>query len=96
MEKEKKRGLWSEDTMKSAIEHVLANKMGIREASIQFSVPKSTLCDRIKVLKVGGDVDMKPQIGHFKHTFSEELESKLVEHLIDLDNKMMPMNKKEF
>lgn len=96
MEKEKKRGLWSEDTMKSAIEHVLANKMGIREASIRFSVPKSTLCDRIKVLKVGGDVDMKPQIGHFKHTFSEELESKLVEHLIDLDNKMMPMNKKEF
>ncbi|KAK9720827.1 hypothetical protein QE152_g21835 [Popillia japonica] len=69
--------------------------MTIRQASFHFSVRKSTLADRIKQLG-GGDVDMKPLMGHFKKTFSEQLESKLVEHLIDLGNKMIPTNKKGF
>lgn len=70
--------------------------MGIREASSHFSVPKSTLADKIKLLKVSGDVDLTTQKGRFKQTFSAELESRLIEHLLDLDTKIMPMNKKSF
>ncbi|KAK9686399.1 CENP-B N-terminal DNA-binding domain [Popillia japonica] len=94
MTKEKKKSICSEHSMKSAIEQVLENKMTIRQASFHISIPKNTLADRIKQVRGGGDVDMKPLMCHFKKTFSEELETKLVEHLIDLENKMMPMIKR--
>lgn len=96
MGNKKKKGNWSEDAMKMAVEQVMSNKIGIREASFHFEVPKSTLSDRIKLLKDGRAVDLRPQLGRFKPTFSDELESHLVDHLKDLDNRMMPLNKKEF
>lgn len=96
MAEQKKRGRWSEDSMKHAIEYIMNEKMGIREAASHFQVPKSTLSDKIKILKGGLTVDMHPQLGRFKRTFSIELESHLIDHLKDLDNKMMPMNKDEF
>ena len=55
------------------IMQVLENKMNIGQASLHFSVPRSTLADRIKRLRGGGDVDMKSLMGHFMKTFSEEL-----------------------
>lgn len=96
MATQKKRGKWSEDSMKIAIEKVMCGEMGIREAAYHFEVPKSTLSDRIKTLKGGLEVDMSPQLGYFKKTFPDELELHLIDYLIDLDNKMMPINKNEF
>ena len=93
MSTQKKRGKWSEDSMKMAVEKVMCGEMGIREAAHHFEVPKSTLSDRMKTLKGDLQVDISPQLGLFKKTFPDELESHLIDYLKDLDNKMIPMNK---
>lgn len=74
MAEENKRGKWSENNMKEAIKRVIENHMSVQEAALQFSVPKSTLGDRIKNIRSGKLINMNPQMGRFTKTFSEELE----------------------
>ena len=47
----KKRGNREEKNMKEAVDHVLIGRFIMREAALRFSVPKSTLADRVQVLK---------------------------------------------
>jgi hypothetical protein len=42
-----KRGHWTEAQMKAAIDNVLSNKMSVRQASEPYSVPQSSLHDRL-------------------------------------------------
>ncbi|XP_030754953.1 uncharacterized protein LOC115881553 [Sitophilus oryzae] len=39
---------------------------------------------------------MTPTLGRFENTFNVDLENELVRHLKDLDNRFLPVNKKEF
>lgn len=43
--------------MRKAIEAIQRNEMGYKKASISFSVPKSTLEDRVKKVKAGGTLE---------------------------------------
>lgn len=90
------RGEWSEDDMKHAVSAVLENKMSERAASKRFNVPRSTLQRKIKALSDNQQTDMKPQLGYFKATFNDEYEAQLVEHMKDLDSRLMPLSKSEF
>lgn len=90
------RGEWSEDDMKHAVAAVLENKMSERAASKRFNVPRSTLQRKIKALSDNKHTDMKPQLGYFKATFNDEYEAQLVEHMKDLDSRLMPLSKSEF
>ena len=38
---------WSEEQMKKAVDAVIISKMSVRRAAMQYSVPKSTLGDRV-------------------------------------------------
>jgi hypothetical protein len=43
----KKRGQWTEDRMKFTIDKVRNKEMSVREAADTFSVPRSSLGDRL-------------------------------------------------
>lgn len=90
------RGKWSEESMRSAIDQVLSGKMSDRMAAVAYEVPRSTMRDKIKQLKEGKETILKPELGKFKPTFSKQFEQILVDHVIDLDNRLMPLSKKEF
>lgn len=66
-----KIGKWSEDRMKDAITRVIDKNrpISLREAVFHFSVPKSTLADRIKHLKSGKVIDIAPEMGCLKKPF---------------------------
>lgn len=90
-----KKGKWDQQKMKMAVDSVLAGKCSVREAAGHFSVPRSTLGDRICALKKGGSIEMEASMGRFKLTFSDELENELVNYLKHLDNCFLPLNKTE-
>ena len=92
----KKKGSWSEDNMKQALNSMLLDKMSVREASRIFNVPKSTLQDRIAKLKNGGEIQIPPKLGRFERTFCDSYEEQLMAHIKELDGMLMPLTKKEF
>jgi hypothetical protein len=92
----KKRGQWTEDHMKLAIDKVGSKEMSVREAADTFSVLSSSLGDILTKLKEGEMVIMTPNMGWFRRTFTDELEEKLVSHTKDLHSRLMPLTRKEF
>ncbi|KAG5889297.1 hypothetical protein JTB14_031944 [Gonioctena quinquepunctata] len=50
------RGTWDEQHMKEALEKVLTKIMSIREASQRYSLPKSSLADRLKSIRRNEEV----------------------------------------
>lgn len=94
--KKKKKGVWESNKLKLAIEKVMNLKMTIREASVRFGVPKSTLFDKIKLLKQGKEVEFRPVMGRFRKTFSDEYEHLLESHIKDFADRCMPLSKNEF
>lgn len=55
------RGKWSEECMIMAVSKVMSMEMTAREAAKVFSVPRSTLGDRIRALKEGNSVALTPR-----------------------------------
>ena len=94
-----KRGNWEESNMILAINKVRNKEMSIRQASDHFSVPKSSLGDRLKVLAAGKEVKLKPCVdnsGTFQKPFTNDQDAELYNHIKALDSQLMPLNKKEF
>ncbi len=54
--------LWDEQRMAKAVHGVIVDKMSIRQTSLQFGVPKSTLGDRASGLIKPGAVSGPPKI----------------------------------
>lgn len=90
------RGQWDEDHMRRAVRKVLDNDLSIREAAKRYGVPKSTLADKIKHLKTNGEIQLIPSLGRYHCTFPANYEQQLVNHMRDLDNRLMPLTRKEF
>lgn len=90
-----KKGKWDEENMKKAVDGMLAGKFTLREAADRFSVPRSTLSDRVCAIKKGKSIKITPSMGGFKQTFDNELEGELVSHLKYLDSCFLPVNKTE-
>ena len=76
-------GKWCENDMKKALYAVRSGDMGLNAASRTFNIPKHTLKrhldDKNKYAKDGRKYSGHPQV------LSEELESLLVQHMINLD-----------
>ncbi|XP_036146776.1 uncharacterized protein LOC118646934 [Monomorium pharaonis] len=92
----KKKGSWDKDNLKTALDKVLSKKMGLREAALKYSIPKSTLHDKITCLKSGEEIALQPKLGRFTKTFLPEYEEQLLNHVKDLSNRCLPLMKKEF
>ena len=94
-----KRGNWEESNMILAINKVRNKEMSIRQASDHFSVPKSSLGDRLKALAAGKEVKLRPCVdnsGTFQKTFTNDQDTELYNHIKALDSQLMPLNKKDF
>jgi len=90
------RGEWSEENMKRAIQDVLDREMSERAAAKSYEVPRTSLQDRVKAVKQGQNVILKPLLGRFQQIFTPEYERQLCQHVIDLDNRLMPLTRSEF
>ena len=86
------RGEWSEENMKRAIQYVLDRKMSERAAAERYEFSRTSLQDHVKaVKKEGQQIILKPILGRFQQTFSLEYERQLCQHVIDIDNRLMPL-----
>lgn len=74
----------------------MSKQISLREASIKYRIPKSTLHDKIVYLKAGKEIVLESKLGRFTRTFSSEYEEQLVNHVKDLANRCLPLMKKEF
>ncbi|KAK9680273.1 CENP-B N-terminal DNA-binding domain [Popillia japonica] len=90
------RGERSEENMKRAIQDVLEGKSSERAAADRYKVARSSLQDRCKAVKQGAQINLIPKLGRFQQTFTSVYEKQLSEHVIDLDNRLMPLTRKEF
>jgi len=90
------RGEWSEENMKRAIKDVLDREMSERAAAKRYEVSRTSFQDRVKAVKQGQKVILKPILGRFQQTFTPEYERQLCQHVIDLDNRLMPLTRSEF
>jgi len=90
------RGEWYEENMKRAIQDVLDREMSERAAAKRYTVPRTSLQNRVKAVKQGQKVILKTLLGHFQQTFTPEYKRQLCQHVIDLDNCLMPLTRSEF
>lgn len=70
--------------MNEAVKCVLEGKFTIRDAEDSFDVPRSSLHDRLKVLKSGKEISFKPKLGRLETTFSDIFSVELYEHVKEL------------
>jgi len=82
--------------MTRAIQYVLDRKMSERAAAERYEVPRISLQDRVKTVKHGQQIILKPILGRFQQTFTPECERQLCQHVIELDNRLMPLTRSEF
>ena len=82
--------------MKRAIQDVLDRKMSERAAAERYEVPRTSLQDRVKAVTQGQQIILKPILGRFQQTFTPECERRLCQHVIELDNRLMPLTRSEF
>ena len=90
------RGERSEENMKRAVQDVLDRVMSKRVATKRYEVPRTSLQDPVKAVKQGQKVIFKPILGCFQQTFTPEYERQLCQHVIDLNNRLMPLTRNEF
>ena len=81
---------------KRAIQNVLDRKMFERAAVERYEVPSTSLQDRVKAIKQGQQIILKSILGRFQQRFTPEYKRQLFQHVIDLDNRLMPLTRSDF
>lgn len=84
------------EKLKKVIDKVMSKKNSVRKASEVYNIPKSTLFDYVKKLQRGREIALPLKKGRFNPTFTEEYEEALIAHVVDMSNRCMPLNRKEF
>lgn len=81
------RQSWDEENMKRAIMEVIEGNSGYRVASRNFSVPQSTLEDRVKKYRKNKNLKTAAEkgLGRFKTIFSAQQENMICKHIKDLE-----------
>ena len=76
---------WNEDDMKNAITAVKVNKMSLRKACKNFSVPKDSLHRRVKKASLESSLHTN-LLGRFRKVLSDNQEQDLNKYIKDMDN----------
>ena len=90
------RGNWTADNMLTATKLVLQEKYSLRQAALITGIPRTTLQDKIRNIKQAKEVQMTPQLGRFQCTFPVIYEKELVDYVLLLDKRLMPLSRNEF
>ena len=77
-----------------AVKLALEKNSTARKAAEACNVPESTLQEKMYNIKQGLEVSMSSKLG--RCTFTDAYEKKLVDYMIDLDNRLMPLSRKKF
>lgn len=59
----------------------------------QIEGPRTSLQDRVKDIKDGHQITLRPKLGRLEQTFKPEFERELCEHVVNLDNRLMPLTR---
>ena len=70
--------------------------MSERATAERYEFPRTSLQDRVKAVKQGQQIILKPILGRFQQTFTPEYERQLCQQVIDLDKCLMPLTRIEF
>lgn len=85
------RQSWSVEDMSRAIQDVLSGTMGYLKAANMYSVPHSTLQDRVKKARTQNLDSVQAStksLGRFKNVFSADQESEIVEHVLTMEQRL--------
>ncbi|KAF2887573.1 hypothetical protein ILUMI_18600 [Ignelater luminosus] len=85
------RQSWSVDCMTRALHEVLEGRMGYKKAVRTFSIPQSTLEDRVKKVRQHGlspASAAEKSVGRFKTVFTKAQETELVNHILFLEERL--------
>lgn len=86
---------WSVENMQQAIASVLRQEMGLRKASVQFNVPKTTLQRAVQKKKRDETYTIDKSRGKFQCVFSPEQELELVQYLQDMETRLFGLTMKD-
>ena len=89
------RGEWTKKSIR-AVKLALEKNLSVRKMSEACNAPRNTLQDKIYNIKQGLEVIMSSKLRRFESTFTNAYEKKLVDYMIDLDNRLMPLSRKVF
>lgn len=92
------RQSWGEENMRHAILEVIEGRSGYRLASRTFSVPQSTLEDRVKKYRICNNlvIASKKGLGRFKTIFTAEQENLMCQHIKDLEAQLFGLTYRDF
>jgi len=91
-----RRGEWSEENTKRAIQDVLDRKMSQTAAAERHEAPRNSLQDRVNAVKQCQQIIRKPILGRFQQTFAAEYKRQLCRHVTGLDNRLIPLTTSAF
>lgn len=86
---------WTEEDMTKALEMINRNEISARKASERFGIPKSCILRR----KNNHLMPKTPRNDHFKQVFTQQQETELVEHILDLERRfygITPLDARRF
>lgn len=86
--KKTKRGEWSINAMKTAIDKVLSKEMGYKKAASAYAVPQTTLERYVKKMKEGCEVEIGLPLGPKKTIFTPKEEVEIVAYLKYMEERL--------
>lgn len=86
--KKTKRGNWSQQSMKAAIDKVLCKELGYRKAALEYGVPQTTLERYVKKIKLGEEITVGLPLGPIKSVFSQKEEQELAQYLKYMEQRL--------
>lgn len=89
------RQSWSLSSLKQAVDAVLRNEVGLKKASVQFSVPKTTLRRAVKKKQKDETAEITKSMGKFVCIFSVAQELELVDYLKDMEARLFGLTMKD-
>ena len=77
--------LWHKTSLKIFIEQIRSTNTTVMQASKDYNIPLSTLKRRLEEHMNNNENDIGIKLGIFKCTFSLELKTILLEHILEID-----------
>lgn len=87
---------WSMENMQQAVAAVSRKEMGLRKASVQFHVPKTTLQRAVQKKLKDDSFNIDKTEGKFKCVFTTEHELELVQYLKEMEGRLFGLTMKDF
>lgn len=83
-----KRQEWSLENLKRAVDAVIKKEMGLKKASAQFNVPKTTIRSYVQKKLKDDNVELKKSLGYYVPVFSSAQETEFVEYLQEMEARL--------